>query len=94
MDVPVFFEIPPLTPFVQNTLVLCGVPDIGLFEEQTPAQCMASDIFFDNFLSVVNTTREHVMDMLKAFASLTVTNSQIILQPGETAKTIAMIQWV
>lgn len=37
---------PPPAPSVRSTLVLCGVPDVGLFDGKTPAQRMASDIFF------------------------------------------------
>ena len=78
---------PPLPPSVRSTLVLCGVPDIGLFDGKTPAQRMATDIFFDDFL-------DHINDALKAYAALTVTNRRIILQPGVNAKIIAMNQWV
>jgi hypothetical protein len=85
---------PPLPPSVRSTLVLCGVPDVGLFDGKTPKQRMAADIFFDNFLAVLDTTRDHITDALKAYAALTVTNGRIILQPGVHAKIIAMTQWV
>ena len=84
----------PLPPSVRSTLVLCGVPDVGLFDGKTPAQRLASDIFFDDFLAVIDTTRDNVTDALKAYASLTVTNGRIILQPGVNAKIFAMIPWV
>jgi hypothetical protein len=85
---------PPPAPSVRSTLVLCGVPDVGLFDGQTPAERMANDIFFEDFLAVLDTNREHITDMIKAYASLTVTNGRIILQPGVSAKIIAMTQWV
>ena len=55
---------------------------------------MAADIFFDDFLAVLDTTRENITDALKAYATLTVANGRIILQPGVHAKIIAMTQWV
>ena len=85
---------PPPAPSVRSTLVLCGVPDVGLFDGKTPTQRMASDIFFDNFLAVIDTTRDHITDALKTYAALTVTNGRIILQPGVNARIIAIIQWV
>jgi Reverse transcriptase (RNA-dependent DNA polymerase) len=84
----------PLPPSVRSTLVLCGVPDVGIFDGKTPAQRLASDIFFDDFLAVIDTTRDNITDALKAYASLTVANGRIILQPGVNAKIFAMIQWV
>ena len=57
---------PPLPPSVRITLVLCGVPDVGLFDGKTPAQRMAADIFFDDFLAVLDTTHNQINDALKA----------------------------
>lgn len=50
--------------------------------------------FFDDFLAVVDTTQDHVTEMLRAYSSLTVANGRIILQPGVNSKILAMIQWV
>ena len=102
MNIPGFPGIPgcsaiptsPPAPSVRSTLILCGVADVGLLDGKTPAEFMASDIFFDNFLAVIDTTRDHVTDMLTAYTALTVTNGYIILQPGVNAKIIAMIQRV
>ena len=81
----------PIRHFLPQSVVLSSfverVPDIVLFDGKTPAQRMATDIFFDDFL-------DHINDALKAYAALTVTNRRIILQPGVNAKIIAMNQWV
>jgi hypothetical protein len=55
---------------------------------------MATDIFFDNFLAVIDATGNQITDELKAYTALTITNGRIIFQPGVNAKIIPMIQWV
>jgi len=78
---------------VRQALTSCGVDDVDLFERQTKAERLASELFDDQFASCMDKTFEELDEDLKVYSSLTVNQGQIRLTPGVKKNIKAFIQW-
>ena len=66
---------------VRSSLVLCSVSDVVDWNDQTHAQCIASDLFDDDFQSFMDKTFSELDKDWKTYSSVTLTNGQIRLPP-------------
>ena len=67
---------------VRMALATCGVNDVDLFQDRTPAQRMASEIFLDEFHVCMDKSLESLKDDLKSYSILTVGEGRIHTIPG------------
>ena len=79
---------------VRDGMVLCGIDDESLFQDQTPAERFASDIFSNSFSMCLDKTMEEVNNDIKQYSSLTQAQGQIRITPGNRQNIQAFIQWV
>ena len=84
-----------LPPFsVEQAMIDCGVSVNVIFEGDTHAQRIATDIFGDDFHTCMDKTNEELDDDFKDYSSLTITNGQIRLAPATKKNLRAYLQWV
>jgi hypothetical protein len=67
---------------VYNALVACGVDNVALFLNETPATRLAEDIFDDLFETCKDLTFKELDDHFKTYSELTVQQGQIRVCPG------------
>jgi hypothetical protein len=84
-------DLPPST--VERAMSDCGVNNINLYEGNTQAQCMATDIFSDDFNTCIDKTNEELDEDFKDYSSLTIANGQIKLSPATKKNIRAFLQW-
>lgn len=86
-------DIPP-TFTVRDAMLACGLVDgPPVFQGETQAQCVASDIFHDSFASCIDKTYGDLNKDLEAFAGLTAATGQIRFPPRLRTHIKAFIQW-
>ena len=56
---------------VRDGMVLCGIDDVTLFQDGTPAQRFASDVFSNSFTLCLDKTMGEVNNDIKQYSSLT-----------------------
>ena len=79
---------------VEDLLLACGVPNDGiLFNGDTKAERIATEVFNDDFTSCMDITFEDFESECKTYAGLTVAQGQIRLTPGTKRNIKALIQW-
>jgi len=78
---------------VRDAMVACGVDDAALFQGQTAAQRIATDIFDDNFDSCMDKTFTELDSDFKTYLDLTIAQGQIRLAPGIKNRIKAFVQW-
>ena len=78
---------------VLDAITLCGVNSNVLFNGDTQAQRIATEIFDDDHQSVMDKTIRELQDDFKSYSALTVANGQIRLTPGITRNIKAYMQW-
>ena len=78
---------------VRQLLAIAGVDDTLLFNDETQAQRLASDLFDDTFASCMDKSYEEIDSDLKSYAQLTAAQGQIRLQPGVKRGIKAFVQW-
>lgn len=78
---------------VLDAMILCGVNNTTLFENQTKAARFADEIFGNDFHMCMDKTFEELQSDLKSYASLPVTQGQIRTSPGIKQRIQAFIQW-
>ena len=79
---------------VRNLLASIGIDGIALFNGETNAERLASDMFDDNFASCINKSDEDIDSDLKTYSSMTLLQGQIRLNPGSKRNLKVAIQWV
>ena len=79
---------------VHDGMVLCGIDNETLFQDQTPAERFASDIFSNSFSMCLDKTMEEVNNDIKQYSSLTQAQGQIRITPGNRQNIQAFMQWV
>ena len=78
---------------VQQLLAIAGVNDTLLFNNETQAQQLASDLFDDTFVSCMDKSYKEIDSDLKSYAQLTAAQGQIRLQPSVKRGIKAFVQW-
>ena len=83
-----------MAPFsIIDAMVACGVDNFYQWNGETAAARIADGIFGDEYDSVMATTMEEVVDLLKSYKDLTVANGRIVLQPHVNKRIKAFVQW-
>ena len=78
---------------VLDALIACGVDNVGLFMDETPAQRIADDIFDNLFTTCMDMTFKELDDFFKTYSDLTIAQGQIRLRPGTRKNIKAFVQW-
>ena len=78
---------------VRDALIECGVDDVGIFLDQTPAERTEEDIFDNIFTSCMDVTFKELDEHFKTFSELSVAQGQIRLRPGIRKNIKAFVQW-
>ena len=78
---------------VRGILTLAEVNNVELFNVETQAQHLATNLFDDSFLSCMDKSYEEIDYDLKAYAIMTVTQGRIRLQPGVKLGIKSFVQW-
>ena len=78
---------------VVDALIACGMDNVALFMEETPAQRVADDIFDNTFSSCMDITFKELDDYFKTYSDLTVVQGQIRIRPGTRKNIKAFVQW-
>ena len=78
---------------VRSLLALAGVDDSALFNNETKAERMASDMFDDSFESCLDKTFDEIDADLKIYANLTVNSGKITVTPRVKRSIKAFVQW-
>ena len=78
---------------VLDAIVACGVDNATMFNGNTAAERVATDIFDDDFSTCMDKDLKELDDDLKSYSTLTVAQGQIRLQPGIKKRLRAFIQW-
>ena len=78
---------------VRDALVKCGVNDTVGFNNQTPAERIAEDIFSDSFITCMDKTSDELDEDFKSYSDLTLAQGQIRLTPGVRRNIRAFVQW-
>jgi hypothetical protein len=84
----------PVLPYtVYQAMIECGLDDHTLFNGNTQAQRIATEIFGDDFRSCMDITMTELSDAFKSLAVLTVNQGQIRVRPSEQRNIKAFVQW-
>ena len=75
---------PPFT--LANAIFDCGITDAVLFDGDTKASRIATEIFDENFTSCMDKMHVKLDDDLKSYSTLTAAHGQIRLTPGHKKK--------
>ena len=78
---------------VRDAMILCGINDTDVYQQKTPAQRFATDIFSDSFNMCLDKTVEEVNSDIKQYATLTQSQGQIRITPGNRQLIQAFMQW-
>ena len=78
---------------VMQAMVLCGVNDTDQHQGMTPAQRFAPDIISDSFTMCLNKSVEEVNNDIKQYGSLTQTQGQMRITPGNRQNIQDFMQW-
>jgi hypothetical protein len=78
---------------ILDAMIACGVDNVGLFMEETQAQCMADDIFDSVFTTCKDMTFKELDDYFKTYTEVTVAQGHIRLRPGTRRNIKAFVQW-
>ena len=76
---------------VRDAMVICGLNDTDQFNGMTPAQRFAADIFSNSFVMCLDKTVEEVNNDIKQYATLTQSQGQIRITPGNRQNIQAFI---
>ena len=82
---------PPFT--LANAMFNCGIMDAALFDGNTKASRIATELFDDNFTPFMDKTYVRLYDDLKSYSTLTAAHGQIRLTPSHKKNIKAFISW-
>ena len=71
----------------------CGITDVALFDGDTKASRIDTEIFDDDFTSCMDKTYVDLDDDLKSYSTLTAAHRHIRLTPGHKNFIKTFIQW-
>ena len=86
-------NLPPTVYTITDTMFRCGVSNTDIFNGETAARRLASDIFSDSYDICMDKTMEEVQNDLKHYSNLTQAQGQIRITPGVIQRIQAFIQW-
>jgi hypothetical protein len=94
INVPVI--IPPIVPAftVHDAMISCGINNIDLYDGDTPAERIATDLFGDVYATCTDKSFEELDYEFKTYSDLTQNQGQIRLLPGAECMIKVFIQWV
>ena len=78
---------------VHEAMIACGVDNIALFNGQTQAERLSSEMFDDDFKSCMDMTIDEIDEDLKTFSGLTIAQGQIRLTVGTKNRIKELMQW-
>ena len=82
------------TPFtLANAMFGCGITDAVLFDSDTKASRIATELFDNDFTSCMDKTYVELDDDLKSYSTLTAAHGQIRIPTGHNKNIKAFIQW-
>ena len=67
---------------VRGLLVTCGVNDQDIYQNQTPAQRMAAEMFADDLETFMEVSNQEISDNLKAYGELSVAQGRLRFAVG------------
>ena len=76
-----------------NVMSDCGITNAALFDSDTKASSIATELFDDEFTSCMDKTYVKLDDDLNSYYTLTAANVQIRLTPGHKKNIKAFILW-
>ena len=82
---------PPFT--LVNVMFDCGITDAALFDGDTKASRIATELFDNNFTSCMDKMYVKLDEDLKSYSTLTAAHGQIWLTPGHKKNIKELIQW-
>lgn len=78
---------------VQDAMILCGVNNTDRYEDRTPAQRIAEDVFNNDFLTCMDKSFIDLESDFKTYSSLTLAQGQLRFSPGIKNRVKAFVQW-
>ena len=78
---------------IREAVEECGVNNQDLFENNTQAERLASDLFSDDFNTCMDKTHEELDSDFKNYFDLTQAQGQISITPGVKKNIKAFLQW-
>ena len=78
---------------VRQAMFICGVNDTDQHQGMIPAQRFATDIFSDSFPMCLDKSVEEVNNDIKQYGSLTQTQGQMRITPGNRQNIQDFMQW-
>ena len=78
---------------VEEALIICGVNNVLLFQGDTAATRLVTDIFIDTYESMKDKTFAELDADFKSYSDLTAMQGQIRLLPGVKRNIKSLIQW-
>ena len=79
---------------VLDAVIACGVDNNALFDGDTAAERIATDLFDDDYVSAMDKTWEELDTDFKSYTDLTHAQGQIRFLPGIKRNLKGFIQWV
>ena len=84
----------PPTYTVLEAVIACGVDNNAMFDGNTAAERIATDLFDDSYVTAMDKTWEELDTDFKSYTDLTQHQGQIRLLPGIKRNLKGLIQWV
>ena len=78
---------------VVDAMAACGVDHIALFQDETQAQRLATDIFGNQFASCLDVTFKELDEHFKTYGDLSVAQGRIQVRVGVRKNIKAFVQW-
>ena len=78
---------------IVDAVVACGVDHDALFQDETQAQRLATDIFGNQFTACLDVTFKELDGHFKTYTDLTAAQGQIQSRPGVRKNMKAFVQW-
>ena len=78
---------------VHRGVALCGINDVNLFQGQTPAQHIVTEMFADQFETMIDITETNVTTNLTLFSQTPAGGGRIRLSPGDKQALFSFIGW-
>ena len=78
---------------VIDGMVACGMDHDALFQDETQAQRLATDIFGNQFSACLDVTFKELDEHFKTYTDLTAAQGRIQIRPGVRKNIKAFVQW-
>ena len=78
---------------VADAMIACGVDHDVLFQDETQAQRLATDIFGNQFTACLDVTFKELDEHFKTYSDLTAAQGRIQTRPGVRKNIKAFVQW-